>query len=221
MPRQSIIDNIAQADQIPATGFTPEGMPGYEDIKTDFLQPTADMERAEQLMSEVQNPVKDITLFLNDSPGHKDIAVAIQSMWKPLGINVTIKQQEWAQMLEFLGPPPNAEVDAFRLAWIADFPDAINFLELWTCKSGNNNTTFCDPEYDQMVAQARKTADEAERTAIYKQLEEKLTGEAGAMPIMPIYHYTYVNLEKASIKDSFEINQLDQFDLSKVVVKEG
>ena len=31
IPRQSVIDNVAQADQIPAGGFTPEGMPGFDD----------------------------------------------------------------------------------------------------------------------------------------------------------------------------------------------
>ena len=31
IPRQSIIDNVAQADQLPATGFTPKGMPGFDD----------------------------------------------------------------------------------------------------------------------------------------------------------------------------------------------
>ena len=30
--RQTIIDNIAQADQLPASGFTPSGMPGFDTI---------------------------------------------------------------------------------------------------------------------------------------------------------------------------------------------
>ena len=35
IPRQSIIDNIAQAGQLPAGGFTPEGMPGYDAINPE------------------------------------------------------------------------------------------------------------------------------------------------------------------------------------------
>jgi ABC-type oligopeptide transport system substrate-binding subunit len=72
------------------------------------------------------------------------------------------------------------------------------------------------------VKQAKNTADEAERFALYKQMEEMLfSEEKGAFPVMPIYWYTYVNLERETIKDTFEINLLDQFDLTKVVVQEG
>jgi hypothetical protein len=47
-----------------------------------------------------------------------------------------------------------------------------------------------------------------------------LTGPKGELPIAPIYWYTYTNLERESVKDTFHINPLDQFDLSKVVIKE-
>jgi hypothetical protein len=56
--------------------------------------------------------------------------------------------------------------------------------------------------------------------AIYAQLEQKLLGEDGAIPVVPIYWYTYPNLEKLSIKDSFTVNLLSQIDLTKVVVRE-
>ncbi|MBA2383372.1 MAG: peptide ABC transporter substrate-binding protein [Actinobacteria bacterium] len=222
IPRQSIIDNVAQADQLPATGFTPEGMPGYDAINPEspFLPAEADMEQAKTLMGEVANAKKDITLYINDSPGHREIAVAVQAQWKELGITSTIKQQEFQQYLEFLGPPPNKDVDVFRLAWIGDFVDAINFLELWTCESGNNNTTYCNKEYDAVIEKARATEDNDARYELYGQAEEILFGENGDVPLIPIYYYTYTQLERESIKDSLEINLLDQIDMTKVVVTE-
>ena len=217
--RRTIIDNIAQADQLPASGFTPSGMPGFETINpaSEFLPESGDIERAKQLMEQVSQPVTDITLVINDAPGHREIAVAVQSMWAELGIDVEIEQQEWAQFLESLGPPPAKTTDAYRLGWVGDFVDAINFLELWTCDSGNNNSNFCNPEYDQLVEQARQTADNAERYELYAQLEEMLFGPEGDMPILPIYFYTNVSLQRESIRDTFNQNLLDQFDLSKVV----
>jgi oligopeptide transport system substrate-binding protein len=219
--RQSIIDNIAKAGQTPATSFTPKGMPGFNSIHTSYLPKGGEgMAKAKQLMAKVKNPVKHVNLFINDSPGHKEIAVAIQSMWQKLGITTTIKQQEWAQFLQFLGPPPDKSVDAYRLGWIGDFVDDINFLELWTCKSGNNDTNFCNPQYDKLVAQAKATPDDDKRFGIYKQLENMLTGPNGAMPIAPIYWYTYVQLEKPWVNKTFSINLLDQFDLSKVKLEQ-
>jgi ABC-type oligopeptide transport system substrate-binding subunit len=218
--RRTIIDNIAQADQEPATGFTPKGMPGFDTINpsSPWLPESGDMDQAKQLMSQVQNPNKSITLWYNEDPAHKSIAVAVQSMWKELGIDVTLKAQEFAQYLEFLGPPPNKAVDAYRLGWIGDYVDAMNFLELWTTGSGNNNANFSDKSYDQLVEQARQTPDNAKRYELYSQLEQKLFGEDGSVPVIPIYWYTYTQLENESIKETYNLNLLDQVDLTKVEV---
>jgi len=219
--RQEIIDQIAQADQIPATGMSPQGIAGFDTINPNspWTPAAGDMTKAKDELSQAQNPKTSINLFFNDAPGHKEIATAVQAQWQQLGIKSTLKQQEWAQYLEFLGPPPNQAVDVYRLGWIYDFPDAINGLELWTCDSGNNNTNYCDKSFDDLVAKAKQTPDDTARYAIYAQLEQKLFGQDGAMPILPIYWYTLPNLEKLSVKDTFNINPLDQFDLTKVVVQ--
>jgi oligopeptide transport system substrate-binding protein len=222
MNRREIIDQIAQADQLVATGMSPKGISGFDQINPNspWTPEEADLDKAKDELSQASNPKKDINLFFNNAPGHKEIATAVQAQWTQLGINSTLKQQEWAQYLEFLGPPPNNAVDVYRLGWIYDFPDAINGLELWTCDSGNNNTNYCDKDFDALVAQAKEEPDETARFAIYKQLEEKLFGQDGALPIMPIYWYTYPNLEKLSVKESFTVNLLNQIDLTKVVVRE-
>jgi oligopeptide transport system substrate-binding protein len=219
--RREIIDNITQADEIPATGFTPKGMPGFDVLNPEspWTPENGDLAKAKELMGQVQNPKKNINLLLNDSPGHREIAVAVQAAWKELGLNVTIKQQEWAQFLEFLGPPPDKSVDVYRLGWIGDYVDGINFLELWTCDSGNNNSNFCNKKYDELVDKARATEDNDARYEIYAELEQILHGENGDMPVLPIYWYTYVYLERPSIQDTFNFNLLDQLDLTKVEVK--
>jgi len=221
--RRSIIDNVAQADQLPATGYTPEGMPGFDEINpaSEWLPETANIERAKELMEQVENPKRDITLLLNDSPGHREIAVAVQAAWQELGLNVTIKQQEWAQFLEFIGPPPDKSIDVFRLGWIGDYVDAMNFLEMWTSNSGNNSTNYKNEEYDQLVEQARATEDNDERYGMYAQMEDILFGEDGDMPIMPIYWYTYTQLERPTVQETYNLNLLDQVDLTKVQVRES
>jgi oligopeptide transport system substrate-binding protein len=221
--RQSIIDNITQANEKPATAFTPEGMPGFEDIVTEaspWTPASGDIEQAKELMSQAQNPKTNITIYSNESSPNKEVAEALQSMWKQIGINSTIKILEWQQYLEFLGPPPPKAVDIYRLGWVGDFVDDINFLELWTCDSGNNNTGYCDKEFDALVAKAKQTPDNAARYEIYKQLEQKLTGQDGALPFIPLWYTTYPNLERETVKDTFSINLLDQVDLTKVEIKE-
>src|SRR6185436_1112352 len=191
--RQEIIDQIAQADQIPATGMSPKGISGFDTINPDspWTPAAGDINQAKDELSQAANPKTDINLFYNDSPGHKEIATAVQAQWKELGVTTSLKQQEWAQFLEFLGPPPNPAVDVYRSGWIGDYVDGINFLELWTCKSGNNSSNYCDKDYDALVEKARQTPDDAARYKIYAELEQKLLGDDGALPLTLIYWYTY------------------------------
>jgi oligopeptide transport system substrate-binding protein len=220
--RRTIVDRITQAGEVPATGFTPNGLAGFATInpKSPWTPENGDMEQAKELMAKVQNPVKNVTLFYNNAPGHKDIAVAIQGMWKELGITTTIRQQEWAQFLEFLGPPPNKAVDVYRLGWIYDYPDAMNGLELWTCESGNNNANFCNKKFDALVEQARRTRDDAKRYELYNQMEDILVGQNGELPITPIYWYTNNSLVNESIRDTFAINPQTFVDFTKIEVRE-
>jgi oligopeptide transport system substrate-binding protein len=216
--RKAIVDHITQTGQVPATAFSPEGIPGASTINKDtFLTPTANMDEAMKYMNKVSNPVKSINLVFNNAPGHKEIATAIQANWKKLGINVTLKQLDWPQFLKFLGPPPDPSVGVYRNGWIADFPDDINFLSIFQCGSGNNNTNWCNKDYDNLLKQATAEPDQAKRYGLYKQAETMLTGAGGDMPIAPIYWYTFA-YQVADNVHGWNTNPMDAIDLTKVSI---
>ena len=162
-------------------------------------------------MAKAKNPKLNVNLYFNTSTGHAAIATAVQAYWKELGITTTLKNMEFGQYLDFLGPPPNADVDVYRLGWIYDYPDAYNGFELWTCDSGNNNTGWCNKKYDAIVAKAAQTPDDAARFKLYQQAETMLTGKNGALPIMPIYWYVFHSLVKPNIQ-GYNVDLLDRTD---------
>ncbi|HVS85334.1 MAG TPA: peptide ABC transporter substrate-binding protein [Gaiellaceae bacterium] len=216
--RQTIVQHITQLGQVPATAFTPKGIPGSSQIDGNpFLKPTADMSLAKKYMSKVGSPVKNVTLVFNNAPGHKEIATAVQAQWKQLGLHVTLKQMDWPQFLQFLGPPPNSSVGAYRNGWIADFPDDINFLSVFQCGSGNNNTNWCNKKYDDLLKEATATPDQTKRYDLYAQAEQILTGKNGDMPIAPIYWYTFA-YQVASNVSGWNTNPMDEIDLRPVSV---
>jgi oligopeptide transport system substrate-binding protein len=216
--RNAIVTHITQTGQVPATNLTPAGMPGASVINGDkFVKATSDMTLAKQYMGKVKNPVKSITLVFNNAPGHKEIATAVQANWKELGLNVTLKQQDWPQFLKFLGPPPDPSVDVYRNGWIADFPDDINFLSIFQCGSGNNNTNWCSKAYDNVLKQATAEPNQAKRYALYQKAEAMLTGKNGDMPIAPIYWYTFA-YQVAQNVQGWNTNPMDEIDLTKVSV---
>lgn len=216
--RKAITRYITQLGQVPARGFTPPGIAGGPTIlKNSFNPPVRDLAKAKAFMAKVKTPKTNINLYVNNSPGHIAIATAVQAFWKELGLNTQIKVQEWKQYLQFLGPPPNNDVDVYRLGWIYDYPDAQNGLVLWTCDSGNNNTNWCNPKFDQLINKANNTPNFNARTLLYQQAENLISGPNGDMPLMPIYWYTFTNLQQQKVK-GYTVNPMDQTDYTKVSI---
>jgi oligopeptide transport system substrate-binding protein len=203
---------------VPAKGLTPIGIAGGPTIdKNSFMPAIHQTAKAKAFMAKVANPKTTIKLYMNNSPAHPKIATAIQAFWKQIGINTELKVMEWKQFLEFLGPPPNSDVDVYRNGWIYDFPDAYNGLVLFTCDSGNNNTNWCNKKYDALVKQAERTPDFDKRVVLYQQAETILTGPNGDLPIMPIYWYTFTDLYRSNVKGFFTA-PTGLWDLAKVSV---
>jgi oligopeptide transport system substrate-binding protein len=217
--RHAIIKYVAQGGQTPARAFTPISISGGPTIdkNSTLIKSTAQLAKAKQYMAKVKNPKTNINLYVNNSPGHVQIATAIQAEWKELGLSVNIKVQEWKQYLQFLGPPPNSDVDVYRLGWIYDYPDAYNGLVLWTCNSGNNNTNWCNKTFDSLVDKAARTQNTAARTKVYQQAETILTGPNGPLPLMPIYWYVNHDLVKPYVHGYF-INPMYQIDWTTVTM---
>jgi oligopeptide transport system substrate-binding protein len=203
--REAIVKHIGQLGQIPAKSFTPQGIANWKTIsKSGWIPANGDdtasgMALAKSYMNKAKNPVKNFNLYINNSAGHIQIATQVQANWQKLGITVNIKTLEWAQYLQFLGPPPNSAVGAYRLGWLADYPEDYNFLSLWTCNSGNNNTNWCNAKFDSLMNKAVHTPNTAARVKVYQQAETLLTGKSGQMPIAPIYYYVGAFLEKTNV----------------------
>jgi oligopeptide transport system substrate-binding protein len=217
--RTAIVKFIAQAGQVPARGFTPAGIAGGPVITKNSSMPAkAQPAKAKAFMAKVRNPKRDIKLYMNNSPGHIKIATAVQAYWKELGLDVSLKVMEWAQYLQFLGPPPNSDVDVYRLGWIYDFPDAYNGLVLWLGDSGNNNTNWKNAKYDALIKKAERTPNTAARHKVYQQAENIISGPTGQLPVMPIYWYTFTALVKNHVKGFF-INPSSQTDYTRISLR--
>lgn len=218
--RTTLVEEITKQGEQPATSFTPKGMPGFDGITQTFLPTAADLETAKGYLAKATSPKKTLSfVFVSDDPVGKDVAVAIQAMWNQLGVKTNVRGMEFQQFLEMLGPPVDKSVDVFAIGWVGDYVDDINFLELWTCKSGNNPTGYCDKDYDALIAKARQTPDEAARHAIYADAEAMLTGPEGALPIIPTHWATFPTMRKPQIQ-GWKPNLLDQYDFRKVTVAE-
>ncbi|WP_400163856.1 peptide ABC transporter substrate-binding protein [Brevibacillus sp. TJ4] len=195
--RQSIIDNITQAEQLPAMGAVPPSMA----LKEGGYFKDNDVETAKKLLQEGMQELgitslPPITLSYNTSEAHAKIAAAIQDQWrKNLGVEVKLENKEWAVYLEDLH---QGNYQVGRMGWLGDFNDPINFLELYKDKYGGNNDTFWEhPDFKAKLNESALESDPEKRKQILAEAEAILMDE---MPIAPIYFYTQSWVQNESVK---------------------
>lgn len=182
--RQAIIENIAKGRQLPAHGFTPS-FGGYNPPDKIFFDP----QKAKQLLADAGYPNGEgfpkTTLLTTDRELSKRLSEAYQDMWKKhLGIQVSIKQQEWKT---YLDSRSQLNFDFCVSSWVGDYPDPTSFLELWVKNNGNNCTGWSHPTFEKLLTQAETCATPAQRFSTLAEAEALLLEE---MPIIPVYWLT-------------------------------
>jgi oligopeptide transport system substrate-binding protein len=174
---------ILQGGEKPASSWIPPGMLAHNSkIGVHFNPP-----EARRLLREAGYPdgkgFPRVVLAYNNAEDHKLVAEAVQSMWqRNLGVLVTLDNQEWKVYLKKLqNDPPHV----FRLGWGADYPDPDNFMKLFTSTSGNNNTRWKNPRYDQLLELAARELDTKKRLKLYDEAQRILVETD--LPIIPLF----------------------------------
>lgn len=194
--RQAIVDYVTRAGQIPTADLVPDGLAGYQARNTPIFDP----EKARALLAETPygngRPFPHpVVLSYNTSEAHKQIAEAVQQMWKKhLGLTIEIENLEWNIFLK------NMQLKNYHLArfgWNGDYPDPYTFLELFTTHNGNNASGWARPEYDALLDRANLTADPALRLSLFREAEELAMNDT---PLIPLYVYTRSQLVKPYVR---------------------
>jgi oligopeptide transport system substrate-binding protein len=201
--RNFIVENVTRAGQVPAGGFVPPGMPDvaqgsdfrrtrgdYYSVKPEDYQ--RNIAEAQQLMAAAGFPggrgFPVVEYMYNVSSGHRLIAEALQDMWQTnLGVRVTLSQQDWAVFIE---TRKKGDYQFARHGWIADYPDALNFLDMFIQGSGNNDPQYRNNAYDNLIRIAKTSANAAERIRAMHDAEDMMLGRDWI--VAPIYFYTQV-----------------------------
>lgn len=202
--REALVKTVTQGGEKPSIAFIPYGIPGASDDKDfrsesgEYIDKKANLEEAKKLLSEAGYPegkgLPELTLLYNTNENHKAIAEAIQAMWKELGVNIKLANQEWKVFIESRA---QGDFDIARHGYYSDFNDQGSLFELWETGSPNNDANYSNSEYDNLVQNASKEQDPVKRAELYKQAEEILMRD---MPVAPIYYYNIVYLLNSRVK---------------------
>lgn len=199
--REAIVKNVTKGEQVPATSFVPESVKdsqGKTFSKKEYFPAKGNVEEAKKLLAKAGYPdgkgLPTITLMFNTEGAHSEIAQAIQGMWKKIGVNVELKNEEWKV---FQSTRNNKNYQIARHGWIGDYVDPMTFLDLFVTGTGTNDAGYSNPKYDELIAKAKVEVDSAKRDQYLKDAEEILLND---MPIIPLYYYTQPKSIQKNVK---------------------
>lgn len=225
--REKLVTYTLQGDGTPALyGIVPPGLKGYE---YDSLKGYSyNLGMAKEYLAKAGYPdgkgFPEITLQLN-SGGSRNIQVAeaVQSMlMESLNISVKMEVMPFAQHLEAV---ETGKTMFWRSAWLADYPDPENFLNLLygpnvpeniNEKSYINSGRYQNNEYDAMFEKALSTVDKMERYTYYRMADQIALNDA---PYMPICYDEFTRLLQREVRN-FPANAMEYRDFTEVFLKD-
>jgi oligopeptide transport system substrate-binding protein len=199
--RDTIVEKITAAGELPAYSWVPPGVMHYQAQTTADINWLAQqrLDKARLLYQQAgfsaENPLK-LELLYNTSENHKRIALAVAAMWKDaLGVETELINEEWKVFLDHRKQLDQTQV--IRGGWIADYNDAWSFAELLQSANPMNNTGYANPNYDTLLSRASVETDLNRRQQLLQQAEAMLLHD---VPIIPIFFYVSKSLIKPHVK---------------------
>jgi peptide/nickel transport system substrate-binding protein len=210
--RQKMIKYLRNGIGIPANqGFIPKGLPGFGGIEGFTYQP----EKAKKLMKKyIQNTGhKTPQVTISTNAQYVDLIEFIQAELSDFGIKVKVNVLPASTLRQ---KRSSGQLDAFRASWIADYPDAQNYLSLFYSKNkspnGPNYTHFESRFYDSIYKKSLKTSTQKLRVQYYHQLDSLIIDEA---VIIPLFYDEVIRFKQQNIK-GLGINPVNLLDLKNV-----
>jgi oligopeptide transport system substrate-binding protein len=208
--RDKLTRYVTGLGETPAYGIVPPGIAGYAPAAAPWSMLTQQQRetRARQLYRAAGYSTKRplvIELRYNTSTPHRRLALAVASMWRQvLGVQVRLRNEEWKV---FVGNRKQRVItQVFRGGWIADVPDARNFLAAFGSDGPLNWTGYDDAGFRARLAKADSAKSEAARNAWLHAAEVRLLN---ANAVLPLYFYTSKHLVSPRVI-GFEANPLDR-----------
>ncbi|MBU1718877.1 MAG: ABC transporter substrate-binding protein [Bacteroidetes bacterium] len=195
------------------SGFVPPFMPGFAEQPSEGYNYQPD--KARQLLREAGFPngkgLPPITLNTNSS--YLDLCKYIQSQLTDLGIQLRIEVTPPATLREMMA---QSKVQFFRGSWIADYPDAENYLSLFYSPNhspgGPNYTHYSSPEFDRLYEMAGKTDSDSMRFAYYRMMDSLVIDEAA---VVVLYYDQVLRFMQSNI-EGLGSNAMNMLSLKKV-----
>ena len=196
---------------IPAeAGFIPVGLPGFKKNSINLYDP----DLARSYISEFKKKYNSTpSIKLTTSSNYLDLCEFIQKEMEKLGVEIIIDVIPGSALKQ---AKANGKLNFFRASWIADYPDAENYLSLFYSKNfapnGPNYTHFSDYEYDQIYENSLKETDPEKSKVLYEKMDSIVMSKS---IIVPLFYDEVIRFVSKSVT-GMDINATNLLDLRKI-----
>lgn len=191
-------------------GFVPKGLAGH--LNNQFLE--YQPERAVALVKsfEEQTGLK-AKISLATDPNYVDLCEYIQRELQKIGISIKIDVMPPSTLKQARS---QGKLEMFRSNWIADYPDAENYLSLFYSKnlspSGPNYTHFKSAAFDSYYEDSFLINDVDERAKHYQTMDSLAMSEH---PLIPLFYDQVVRFTQKEV-EGLGLNPVNILKLKKV-----
>jgi ABC-type transport system substrate-binding protein len=206
--RQKMMTYLRNGIGIPANGgFIPKGLPGY-DASIGY---TYNPEKAKKLLKE--SGINQPSITITTTSNYLSFCEYIQRELQKIGLAVNVDVIPASTLKE---AKANGKLDMFRASWVADYPDAENYLSLYYSKNfspnGPNYTHFSNPDFDELYEQSYLETNLKKRELLYTKMDSLVMQVA---PIVPLFYDEVVRFTRKNIS-GLGINPTNLLDLKNV-----
>ena len=191
-------------------GMIPVGLPGH----SSTIGYGYDLKQAQRLVAE--NHLEGYLLQLSTVADYADIGKFVQSQVEQIGLQCKMEVMPPATMRSMRA---NGSLPFFRSSWVADYPDAENYLSLFTTSnfspSGPNYTHYTNPKYDKLYDRALLCNDVEQRARYYTEMDSLMMQDA---PVVVLFYDEVLRFVNKRVKDMGS-NPTNLLDLRRVRIE--
>jgi peptide/nickel transport system substrate-binding protein len=161
-------------------GSFQKGLPGFNDSIGYSYNPTKAKALVQEYIKRSKNPKPSLTITTNEN--YLQFCEFIQRALLDIGLNVSIEVMPASALKT---AKANGKLDFFRASWVADYPDAENYLSLFYSENyapnGTNYTHFKNDTFDQLYKQSLSVSDNKKRLELYNQMDQMIIDDASVV----------------------------------------
>jgi len=210
--REKMIRYLRNGIGTPAiNGFIPKGLPSFNAMKGYTYQP----ERAKALVAAYIKETGNIepTITISTNSQYLDLCEYIQREVQKTGLKVKIDVMPPSTLRQ---TKVNGQLSIFRGSWVADYPDAENYLFIFQSKNlspqGPNYTHYNSKEFDEMYNKSIQINDNIARRALYQKMDSLIMESAA---VIPLYYDEVVRFTQQNVS-GLGINPINLLTLKRV-----